>query len=134
MKDIQPLIAQLEAKKAKWLAINTQDIHDMITLKDNMQDTRIELKSEYKEERNEVDNNKAVRYEILKSETYEEKDKKWDTKIKNRYTDEWVKSKLKVEFQEEETKLSITSTTLEMLESKIDIVQEYTNLFKIIVK
>lgn len=134
MKDIQPLIAQLEAKKAKWLAINTQDIHDMITLKDNMQDTRIELKSEYKEERNEVDNNKAVRYEILKSETYEEKDKKWDIKIKNKYTDEWVKSKLKVEFQEEETKLSITSTTLEMLESKIDIVQEYTNLFKIIVK
>jgi hypothetical protein len=48
----------------------------MITLKDSMQDLRIELKSAHKEERNEVENKKAVRYEILKAQTYEEEDNK----------------------------------------------------------
>lgn len=129
MKDIKQLTDQLEAKKAKWLAINATDIHDMIGLKDHMQDRRIELQSEYNENKNELDNKKAIRYEELKAEVVEDSDKK-----KAKYTDEWVKSKIKQEFKSDETKQSIEKSTIEMLISKIDIVQEYINLFKIIVK
>jgi len=68
--------------------LNLTDLEQLIRLFDDIGVQAIETKSKYIEEKNELENKKAIRYELLKSEVEESEDSKGNIKTKSKYTDE----------------------------------------------
>lgn len=131
---LDQIIARIEEIKSKGLRLSLADTHELIDLYDRLWVIEIESDSMYIEEKNEVDNKKAIKYEELKAETIEVEDAKWNPKTKNVYTDEWCKSMIKQLFQDEDKALAVMRATIKMSGHKKWVCQEYIHLSKIVVK
>ena len=121
--NIQNLIDRFEAFKLKWLKLNEQDIHDWISLRDEMNDTIIELESKYLEWDAVYDKDYWLRLVELK----EEKDKEW----KKKYTDATAKAICDKEFLDKKIELIVIKETYKRLLKKSELIEPYTNVVKL---
>lgn len=120
--DIQNLLDRFEAFKLKWLQLNEQDIHDWLSLKDDINDTVIELESKFLEWDALYDRDYWLRLVELK----EKKDLEW----KKRYTDATAKAICDNEFFDRKIDLIVMKETYKKLMKKSELIEPYTNAVK----
>lgn len=123
MENIQDLLNRFEEFKKRWLKLNEQDIHDWLSLNDDINDAVIELESKFLEEDTILDRDIALRLIELKEE-------KWDDG-KKLYTDSIAKAKIDIEFFDRRMKLVVLKETYKRLTKKADLVEPYTNAVKL---
>ena len=124
--DIQNLLDRFEAFKLKWLQLNEQDIHDWLSLKDDINDTVIELESKFLEWDALYDRDYWLRLVELK----EKKDIEW----KKRYTDATAKAICDNEFFDRKIDLIVMKETYKKLMKKSELIEPYTNAVKFYLK
>lgn len=124
--DIQNLLDRFEAFKLKWLQLNEQDIHDWLSLKDDINDTVIELESKFLEWDALYDRDYWLRLVELK----EKKDLEW----KKRYTDATAKAICDNEFFDRKIDLIVMKETYKKLMKKSELIEPYTNAVKFYLK
>ena len=126
MKNIQDLLNRFEEFKKKWLKLNEQDIHDWLSLNDDINDAVIELESKFLEEDNLLDRDIALRLIELKEE-------KWDD-WKKLYTDATAKAICDNEFFDRKIDLIVMKETYKKLMKKSELIEPYTNAVKFYLK
>ena len=119
---IKSLLDRHEEFKLKWLQNNNNTLFDWNKLLEEMRDKRTDINSEFISEKNDIKNRKATRWAELRLETTEAGKKK--------NTENWIEDILLVEFRDDDIKLEIQKTTIELLTNKIECIPEYINLVK----
>lgn len=120
--DVQNLLDRFETFKSKWLQLNEQDIHDWLTLKDDINDTVIELESKFLEWDALYDRDYWLRLVELKE--------KKDLEGKKRYTDATAKAICDNEFFDRKIDLIVMKETYKKLMKKSELIEPYTNAVK----
>ena len=122
---LQSLLDKHEALKAKWLALNEQDLMDWIVLCDNMIDLYIEKKSEYQEER------QKLKVEIGKKKIELKEAKNKDGKKK--HTESTADAVIDELYYEKNIEQDTRKLEIDLLQEKKNIIMEYINLGKKVV-
>lgn len=120
--DVQNLLDRFEAFKLKWLQLNEQDIHDWLSLKDDINDAVIELESKFLEWDALYDRDYWLRLVELKE--------KKDLEGKKRYTDATAKAICDNEFFDRKIDLIVMKETYKKLMKKSELIEPYTNAVK----
>lgn len=131
---IEQIIDSLEVIKAKGLKLWLWDLETLVRLYDATWVLQIESDSQYIEYKNEIDNKKAITFETYKNEETEVIDAKGNAKMKTKYSDEVIRRMLIQDYQEQDVKLSAMRTVTKMTEHKKDVIEQYINLIKIIIR
>ena len=124
--NIQPLLDRHEAFKKKWLQNNESTLFDWVMLWEEILDARTILKSEYQEERQQLEIEKGIKKIELKSEV----DEKWK-KIHTEATSDAI---IDQKFNEKDQFISLKKLQIESLENKVAVISEYINLVKLSLK
>ena len=120
---ISKLIQRYEAFKKKWLKLNEQDMFDRVSLKDEIVDNVIELKSKYLESKSVFDRDYWLRLVELKDQKGED----W----KKLYTDTTAKAICDDQLHDREIELIHQKKQYELLLNKAENVIEYINVVKL---
>lgn len=129
MKDLEKLFQELkdkhEAFKLKWMDLREEDMFEWIKTKEAIKVLAIELKSEIRETKSEIDKDKKLRFLDLKWQTDEDWKKLTEKAI------EWI---MTPEFKERDDGLIALWKYQELLCEFAENVIEYINVVKMKLK
>jgi len=124
--NIQSLLDRHEVFKKKWLQNNESTLFDWVMLWEEILDARTIIKSEYQEERQQLEIEKGIKKIELKSEV----DEKWK-KIHTETTSDAI---IDQKFFDKDQFISLKKLQIESLENKVAVISEYINLVKLSLK
>ena len=124
--NIQDLLDRFEAFKLKGLQLNEQDIHDWLDLRDEINDTVIELESKYLEWEAMYERDYWLRLVELKEIKLSDGKKK--------YTDATARGRCDDEFFDRRLEQIITKETQKRLQKKAELCEHYINAVKLYLK
>lgn len=127
---IDTLLQRHEEFKKKWLRLSLDDLFQWNMLLEEMMDKKVELTSEYMEDKAKNEVEEWLRFIDLQNETIEIEDKKWEKKLKNKYTVDSAKAVLWKEFYEKRQDLKAKKLQSDLLWNKIACISEYIQLAK----
>ena len=119
---MQEIIKEYEEIKQKWYKMSKEDLRRLCEIWEIVWDRRIQLNSEYLENKNSLENAKALDSIYLKEKT--------DDKGKKLYSDVIVKKMIDTKYQNEDLNQIKDKAFLEMIDNKIKVIPEYINLVK----
>lgn len=118
---IQELLDKHEAFKLKWLQLSDDDLFNWIWLQDTMISEVSKMKSEWLENKLQIEKDKSLRTIEMKSDL----DEKWKAP-----TDKWIEAVLKQEFFEKDLAQNVLKTSYELLAQKLQTITEFVNIVK----
>ena len=124
--NLQDLLDRHNIFKAKWLQLNEQDLFDWIVLLEEFLDARVEYRSTYSEDKQQLEVEKGMKRIALKSQL--------DAKGKKIHT-EWTADAIINElFYDKDKLLAATKLSADLVDNKCQVIEQYVNIVKMKIK